>query len=128
MKKQNITIHGSTGTIGKNALSVIAKSSNQYKVFALSAKSKIKTLYNQIKKFTPKYAVVLSKEKARNLSYLCANNNISTKILFGTDSYNRISSDRRVAFFQEYQVHLHYIQHMQQLSQVRNYCLQIKNL
>jgi len=96
MKKQNITIHGSTGTIGKNALSVIAKSSNQYKVFALSAKSKIKTLYNQIKKFTPKYAVVLSKEKARNLSYLCANNNISTKILFGTDSYNRISSDRRV--------------------------------
>ena len=96
MKKQNITIHGSTGTIGKNALSVIAKSSNQYKVFALSAKSKIKTLYNQIKKFTPKYAVVLSKEKARNLSYLCANNNISTKILFGTDSYKRISSDRRV--------------------------------
>ena len=52
MKRQNITIHGSTGTIGKNTLSVIAKASNQYKVFALSAKSKINTLFNQIKKFS----------------------------------------------------------------------------
>ena len=96
MKRQNITIHGSTGTIGKNTLSVIAKASNQYKVFALSAKSKINTLFNQIKKFSPKYAVVISKEKAKQLSNLCKENNLTTKILFGADSYDRVSSDSRV--------------------------------
>ena len=96
MRRQNITIHGSTGTIGKNALSVISKSSNYHKVFALSAKSRIKTLFNQIKKFEPKYAVVLSEEKANQLSNLCAINKISTKILFGIDSYDRISSDSKV--------------------------------
>ncbi len=96
MKKQNITIHGSTGTIGKNALAVIAKSSNQHKVFALSAKSNIKTLFSQIKKFSPKYAVVLTKDKASQLSTLCAKNNILTKILFGANSYESISSDYRV--------------------------------
>ncbi len=96
MKRQNITIHGSTGTIGKNTLSVIAKASNQYKVFALSAKSKINTLFNQIKKFSPKYAVVISKEKANKLSNLCKENNLTTKILFGADSYDRVSSDSRV--------------------------------
>ena len=96
MRRQNITIHGSTGTIGKNALSVIAKASNQYEVFALSAKSKVNTLFNQIKKFSPKYAVVISKEKATQLSNLCRENNLTTKILYGADSYDRISSDSRV--------------------------------
>ncbi len=96
MRRQNITIHGSTGTIGKNALSVIAKASNQYEVFALSAKSKVNTLFNQIKKFSPKYAVVISKEKATQLSNLCRENNLATKILYGADSYDRISSDSRV--------------------------------
>ena len=96
MRRQNITIHGSTGTIGQNALSVISKSSNKHKVFALSAKSKIKTLFSQIKKFSPKYAVVLNENKANDLSTLCVKNNITTKILFGADSYDIISSDKRV--------------------------------
>ena len=96
MKRQNITIHGSTGTIGKNALSVIGNANDQYKVFALSAKSKINTLFNQIKKFSPKYAVVLTEKKATQLSNLCKEKNCTTKILYGADSYDRISSDNRV--------------------------------
>ena len=96
MKRQNITIHGSTGTIGKNALSVIGNANDQYKVFALSAKSKINTLFNQIKQFSPKYAVVLTEKKASQLSNLCKQKNCTTKILYGADSYDRISSDNRV--------------------------------
>ena len=96
MRRQNITIHGSTGTIGISALSVIAQSNNQHKVFALSAKSKIKTLFNQIKRFNPKYAVVFDEDKAKQLSDLCVKNKISTKILHGAESYEYISSDRRV--------------------------------
>jgi len=96
MKRQNITVHGSTGTIGKNALSVIGNANDQYKVFALSAKSKINTLFNQIKQFSPKYAVVLTEKKASQLSNLCKQKNCTTKILYGADSYDRISSDHRV--------------------------------
>ena len=126
MKRHNITIHGSTGTIGKNALSVIANSSDHHKVFALSAKSRINTLFSQIKKFTPKYAVVLCKEKARTLSNLCTKNNISTKILFGADNYDRIIE--LIVFFLQYRAHLPCVQLMQQFTQERNYCLLIKNL
>ncbi len=96
MKRQNITIHGSTGTIGKNALSVIGNANDQYKVFALSAKSKINTLLKQIEQFSPKYAVVLTEKKASQLSNLCKEKNCTTKILYGADSYDRISSDNRV--------------------------------
>ena len=67
----SLTILGSTGTIGKNALSTINKIDKRIDIFALTAKSNIRLLYSQIKKFKPKYAVVLSSRDAETLITKC---------------------------------------------------------
>ena len=54
--KRKISILGSTGSIGKQALEVIEKIQDKFEIVALSAGSNIDLLNEQIKKFKPKYA------------------------------------------------------------------------
>ena len=84
----NLTILGSTGTIGKNTLSIINKIDKKVNIFALTAKSNIQLLYSQIKKFTPRYAVVLDPKDAEKITNKCKKNNIKTKILSGKSNYS----------------------------------------
>ncbi len=58
MIKKSVAIFGSTGSIGKNALQVIAQHSNQYQVTILVAGSDVKTLVKQAKIFKPKYVAI----------------------------------------------------------------------
>ena len=61
-KPLNITVLGSTGSIGVSTLDVIARHSGRFKVTALTACKAIDRLYQQCMKFQPKYAVM---EKCR---------------------------------------------------------------
>jgi 1-deoxy-D-xylulose-5-phosphate reductoisomerase len=61
-KKKSVAIFGSTGSIGKNALSVIAQHRSSYDITALVAGSDVKTLIYQAKIFQPNY-VAISDEK-----------------------------------------------------------------
>lgn len=88
----NLTILGSTGAIGKNALSTINNIDKRVNIFALTAKSNIKLLYSQIKQFKPRYAVVLSSKDAEKLIIKCKKNNIKTKILSGKNNYCFVAS------------------------------------
>ena len=54
--KRKISILGSTGSIGRQALEVIEKLPEQFEIVALAAGSNTKLLNEQIKKFKPKYA------------------------------------------------------------------------
>jgi len=65
MKK--ITILGSTGSIGLNALSVIEKNPQRFQVEALAAGRNIKLHNKQIEKFKPKVVSVSTKESAYKL-------------------------------------------------------------
>ena len=56
--KKSIAIFGSTGSIGKNALRVIAQHSTDYQIVALVARSDVKTLIKQARIFKPKYAAI----------------------------------------------------------------------
>ena len=47
--KKNIAILGSTGSIGKNLLSIVKKNKNFFNVILLTANSDYKTLFNQAK-------------------------------------------------------------------------------
>ena len=53
---RKISILGSTGSIGRQALEVIEKLPGKFEIVALSAGSNIDLLNEQIKKFKPKYA------------------------------------------------------------------------
>jgi 1-deoxy-D-xylulose-5-phosphate reductoisomerase len=91
-----ITILGSTGTIGINALSVISKLEKSYPVFALTADKNIKLLFSQIKEYKPTYAVIGDQLNAFNLTKLCKTYNIKTKILFGTSGLLYVTEHPKV--------------------------------
>lgn len=63
---KSITILGSTGSIGRQALEV-AKAHNDIEITALAAGSNIELLEQQIRQFKPKLACVYDEDKARQL-------------------------------------------------------------
>ncbi|MCK4912803.1 MAG: 1-deoxy-D-xylulose-5-phosphate reductoisomerase, partial [Candidatus Omnitrophica bacterium] len=65
--KDKVLIFGSTGSIGKNALSVIREDKNKFKVIGLCANRDIDTLYRQIKEFRPLFVCVRDIDKAKSL-------------------------------------------------------------
>ena len=62
MKK--VTILGSTGSIGRNALSVIDNCEDQFNVIGLSANRNSKLLVKQVKKYQPKFVSIIDSEGA----------------------------------------------------------------
>ena len=58
MKKQQICILGSTGSIGTQALDVIEQHSDLYEVYCLTANNRVKELAEQARKFHPAAVVV----------------------------------------------------------------------
>jgi len=65
----NINIYGSTGIIGKKTLFLIDKNFKNLNVDLLCAKSNLKLLIQQIKKYKPKYAFLYDHEKFSNFDY-----------------------------------------------------------
>ncbi|TDT70647.1 1-deoxy-D-xylulose 5-phosphate reductoisomerase [Hypnocyclicus thermotrophus] len=59
---KNISILGSTGSIGTNALEIIRELKNEFNVIALTANSNYKFLAKQIKEFKPKYVAIGTEE------------------------------------------------------------------
>lgn len=62
MKK--ITILGSTGSIGENALSVIDNFNDQFRVMGLSANKNSKLLVEQVKKYQPEFVSIIDNNAA----------------------------------------------------------------
>ena len=62
MKKQQICILGSTGSIGTQALDVIAQHSDRYEVYCITANNRVEQLAEQARKFHPA-AVVIANEQ-----------------------------------------------------------------
>jgi len=58
-RQKNIAILGSSGSIGKNSLEVIANFPDQFKVSYLTVNKNIDALYEQVQRFKPRGVVVL---------------------------------------------------------------------
>lgn len=80
---KNIVVLGSTGSIGKNTLDIVRHHPNQFKAFALTAKSQIENLFKQCQEFQPKYAVVYDEKLAKELSSKLIGVKLTTQVLFG---------------------------------------------
>ena len=90
--KENVIILGSTGSIGVNTLEVLSIHSELFKVFAIAANSSVDILFEQCKKFKPKYAHINKQENAKLLTNLLKKQKIETEILFGKDDLNHLVS------------------------------------
>ena len=77
--KKRISILGSTGSIGRQALEVIEKLSDKFEIIALTGGSNSDLLNEQIKKFKPKYAYSSSPEKIIGAKYLSLDEICSNK-------------------------------------------------
>lgn len=64
---RNVAILGSTGSIGENALQIIEKAPDRFRVVALAARANVQKLARQIEKFNPVLVSVADAEKAREL-------------------------------------------------------------
>jgi 1-deoxy-D-xylulose-5-phosphate reductoisomerase len=64
---KNIAILGSTGSIGRNCLSVVNNLSGRFQVNYLTTNTNIELLQNQINNFKPRGVVVLDEAKAEEL-------------------------------------------------------------
>ena len=74
--KKNISILGSTGSIGTQTLQIAEEYSNQINVVALSANSNISLLEEQSRKFNPEIVCVTNEKKADELKIKLADTNI----------------------------------------------------
>ena len=70
MIKRKISILGSTGSIGRQALEVIEKLEDKFEIVALAGGSNIDLLNQQIAKFKPKYASASKPELIKGAIYL----------------------------------------------------------
>ncbi len=93
---QNLTVLGSTGSIGKNTLDVVARHPDRYRVFALSAATQVDLLLAQCAAFAPRYAVMSSAAHARELAQKIKANSLSVEVLQAPDALETIASHGEV--------------------------------
>ena len=91
---QNLTILGSTGTIGVNTLDVVSRHPERYQVFALTGHGQIEALAGQCRRFLPQYAVVPDQERANRLAALLAG--LDIRILTGVNGLEQVAADPAV--------------------------------
>ena len=96
MKKQQITVLGSTGSIGTSTLDVVARHPDRFAVFALSAATQVDLMLAQCAQFRPRFAVMASAPHAALLADKLASNSLPTQVLQAQDALELIASHPEV--------------------------------
>lgn len=96
MKKQRLTVLGSTGSIGTSTLDVVARHPERFEVFALSAATQVDLLLAQCAQFCPRYAVMASAPHAAALAEKLQANSLPTQVIQSQDALEVIASHDEV--------------------------------
>lgn len=83
MKKQNLVILGSTGSIGTSTLSVIEHNPEKYRAFALAGGRNADLMVEQCVKFQPEFAALDDENAAKNLRQKLTALGCKTQVLSG---------------------------------------------
>lgn len=89
--KRNLAILGSTGSIGRSALRVVAKNSDLFRVIALAGARNIELLARQAMDFRPAYLAVLDENRAKALTTLLPSD-YNPQILVGSSGYTTLAT------------------------------------
>lgn len=87
---QNITILGSTGSIGTSTLDVIARHPDKYRVVALTGNQQVDLLFRQCVQFKPAMAVLLDEISASRLRTMLQEAGIKTDVLCGVSALEQV--------------------------------------
>jgi len=88
---KNITILGSTGSIGCNALNVVEKNPERFRVVTLAAGENVIRLKKQIEKFRPEAVAVKTKQAALKLRELLTPKT-RVKIVYDIEGLKEVAS------------------------------------
>jgi 1-deoxy-D-xylulose-5-phosphate reductoisomerase len=94
--KQNITILGSTGSIGTSPLDVLARHLDRYAVFALTASQQVDLMLAQCAQFKPKFAVMVQEAAGLALAQRVKAENLSVEVLWGPEALDFVASHEQV--------------------------------
>ena len=87
---QNLTILGSTGSIGTSTLDVVARHPDKYRIFALTAFRQVDLLFRQCLQFKPDFAVLLDEAAGVQLRALLREAGSTTEVLSGVDALAQV--------------------------------------
>ncbi len=90
--KQLLTVLGSTGSIGVSTLDVIARHSQRYQVYALTANRQVDVMLSQCLACQPQFAVMRDANAAEQLHLKLADAGSETQVLSGEEGLIQVSS------------------------------------
>ena len=88
---QNLTILGSTGSIGTSTLDVVARHPGKFQIVALTASRQADLLFEQCRQFRPRYAVLLDDAAAAQLRQWVCEAGLDTEVLVGVEALEQVS-------------------------------------
>ena len=94
--KQNITILGSTGSIGTNTLDVLSKHLERFQVFALTASKQVDLILAQCAQFKPKFAVMAQEDAGRLLAERIKAEGLPVEVRWGPEALDFVSAHDEV--------------------------------
>jgi 1-deoxy-D-xylulose-5-phosphate reductoisomerase len=90
---RSLTILGSTGSVGTQALDVVRRNPDRFKVVGLAALTNHELLVGQIREFLPPYVAIADPEAAEELREMLGSNIRGVDIMDGPDAAERLSRD-----------------------------------
>ena len=90
---QYLTVLGSTGSIGKSTLDVVARHPDKYQIFALTANQQDGLLFEQCSRFKPRFAVMLDEQACKRLSQRVSEAGLKTEVLCGVAALEQVAAD-----------------------------------
>ena len=96
MKKQTLTILGSTGSIGANTLDVVARHPERFELFALTGARQVALMAEQCARFRPRFAVMAGTDAARDLAGILKEKGLETAVLSGPEAIEMVASEASV--------------------------------
>jgi len=89
---KNITVLGSTGSIGVSTLDVVQRHPDKFNVLALTANTAVDRLFEQCVTHQPEYAAMVDEQAAKKLADLLKEKQINTQVLSGIEGLETLAS------------------------------------
>ena len=89
---KRVTILGSTGTIGRNTLDVVARHRDKFSITALTAHTAEEELAQQCREWQPQFAVLADEDAAHRLQARMRADGVETTVLGGSEGLEAVAA------------------------------------
>tara|TARA_B100002049_G_scaffold236530_1_gene223548 strand:- start:614 stop:1828 length:1215 start_codon:yes stop_codon:yes gene_type:complete len=95
-KTEQLVVLGATGSIGLSTLDVVARNTDRFAIFALTAGQNAEKMAELCLAHQPKFAVMANSAAAKALSSLLANTPCTTEVLVGVEAMSELAAHPEV--------------------------------